>query len=38
LNLHKTEGRLKQLLQDFSWGRVDEVFIKNKNIPLHILS
>jgi polysaccharide deacetylase family protein (PEP-CTERM system associated) len=38
LNLHKTEGRLNQLLQDFSWGRMDEVFIKNKHIPLHDLS
>ena len=26
LNLHRTERRLKQLLSDFVWGRVDEVF------------
>jgi polysaccharide deacetylase family protein (PEP-CTERM system associated) len=26
LNLHRTEARLDRLLQDFSWGRVDEVF------------
>lgn len=38
LNLHKTEGRLKRLLQDFSWGRMDEVFINNQDIPTHQLS
>jgi polysaccharide deacetylase family protein (PEP-CTERM system associated) len=27
LNLHKTEGRLKQLLNDFSWDRMDRVFL-----------
>jgi polysaccharide deacetylase family protein (PEP-CTERM system associated) len=26
VNLHKTEARLGQLLHDFRWGRVDEVF------------
>ena len=26
VNLHKTESRLGQLLRDFRWGRVDEVF------------
>ena len=26
LNLHRTERRLQQLLADFVWGRVDEVF------------
>jgi polysaccharide deacetylase family protein (PEP-CTERM system associated) len=26
LNLHRTEGRLTQLLRDFAWGRVDAVF------------
>jgi polysaccharide deacetylase family protein (PEP-CTERM system associated) len=26
LNLGRTQGRLKALLRDFSWGRVDEVF------------
>ena len=26
INLHRTESRLSQLLQDFNWGRVDEVF------------
>ncbi len=28
LNLEKMETRLRQLLKDFSWGRVDEVFIR----------
>jgi len=27
LNLGRTEGRLRRLLQDFSWGRMDEVFL-----------
>jgi polysaccharide deacetylase family protein (PEP-CTERM system associated) len=27
LNLHRTEGRLERLLADFSWGRMDEVFL-----------
>jgi len=26
VNLHRTEARLSRLLQDFRWGRVDEVF------------
>jgi polysaccharide deacetylase family protein (PEP-CTERM system associated) len=26
VNLHKTEPRLEQLLRDFRWGRVDEIF------------
>jgi len=28
LNLHKMKGRLNQLCQEFSWGRMDEVFLK----------
>ncbi len=28
VNLHKTEPRLRQLLVDFQWGRIDEVFLK----------
>jgi polysaccharide deacetylase family protein (PEP-CTERM system associated) len=27
LNLHRTEARLKRLLSDFRWGRVDHVFL-----------
>ncbi len=27
LNLHKTENRLKHLLKDFQWGRMDEIFL-----------
>jgi len=38
LNLHKTESRLKRLLQDFQWARMDEVFINNKTIPVYPLS
>lgn len=28
LNLHRMEGRLRQLLFDFEWGRVDEVLLE----------
>ncbi|MBL8307398.1 MAG: DUF3473 domain-containing protein [Rubrivivax sp.] len=28
LNLGRTEGRLQQLLQDFRWGRMDEIFLR----------
>jgi polysaccharide deacetylase family protein (PEP-CTERM system associated) len=28
MNLNKMEGRLIKLLKDFSWGRMDEVFLK----------
>lgn len=38
LNLHKTEPRLRQLLQDFQWGRMDEVFINNNTIPVYPLT
>ncbi len=27
LNLNKTESRIKMLLRDFSWGRMDEIFL-----------
>lgn len=27
LNLHRMEGRLQQLLKDFRWGRMDDVFL-----------
>ncbi len=33
LNLHRTEARLRRLLTDFSWNRMDEVFINGKEIP-----
>jgi len=26
VSLHRTEGRLERLLQDFRWDRVDRVF------------
>ena len=38
LNLDKTELRLRQLLTDFKWGRVDDVFINNQQIPDYRLS
>ena len=31
VNLSRTEGRLNSLLRDFSWGRVDEIFLRSKN-------
>lgn len=27
LNLHRMEGRLRALLQDFKWGRMDQIFL-----------
>jgi hypothetical protein len=27
VNLEKTESRLKNLLGDFQWGRIDEIFL-----------
>jgi polysaccharide deacetylase family protein (PEP-CTERM system associated) len=35
VNLSRTEGRLRRLLADFRWGRVDEVFLRgDQEIPL----
>jgi len=36
LNLGRTEGRLRRLLRDFSWARMDRVFLDpaNSNLPL----
>ena len=31
VNLGKTESRLRNLLKDFSWGRVDEIFLGTAN-------
>jgi polysaccharide deacetylase family protein (PEP-CTERM system associated) len=28
VNLKRTEGRLRRLIGDFSWGRVDEIFLR----------
>ena len=33
LNLHKTEARLERLLADFSWGRMDHIFL-NETDPV----
>lgn len=34
VNLHRTEARLRRLLADFRWGRVDDVFLRDShNIP-----
>jgi polysaccharide deacetylase family protein (PEP-CTERM system associated) len=36
-NLQHTEARLQQLLKDFSWGRMDEVFLsatRNQSVPV----
>ena len=33
LNLDKTESRLRRLIEDFNWGRMDEVFIDGHHIP-----
>jgi len=33
VNLHRTEERLQALLDDFSWGRIDEVFSRELTQP-----
>ncbi|MBC8386418.1 MAG: DUF3473 domain-containing protein [Gammaproteobacteria bacterium] len=38
LNLDKTESRLRNLLNDFSWGRIDDVFINGKKLNNYPLS
>lgn len=38
INLNKTEARLTRLLQDFNWGRMDEVFLSQASIPEYELS
>jgi polysaccharide deacetylase family protein (PEP-CTERM system associated) len=32
LNLQRTYGRLERLLQDFSWGRMDDIFLPEEQI------
>ena len=31
LNLHRTEARIRRLLGDFGWGRMDEIFLPRRN-------
>lgn len=33
INLDRTEKRLKRLLADFRWGRVDEIFLRRGEVP-----
>ncbi len=33
LNLHRTESRLKRLLSDFSWGRMDDIYLHAQPKP-----
>jgi len=35
LNLDRTERRLRRLLGDFAWGRMDEVFLADGSGPVH---
>lgn len=37
-NLHRTEGRFHRLLRDFSWGRVDAVFLGDRRPGHEIVS
>jgi hypothetical protein len=30
VNLHRTEGRLRRLLGDFAWDRMDRVFLTER--------
>jgi polysaccharide deacetylase family protein (PEP-CTERM system associated) len=36
LNLHRMEERLRQLLRDFTWRRVDELFLVGKPAPANV--
>ena len=27
VNIHRMEGRIRQLLRDFKWGRMDDIFL-----------
>ena len=38
LNLHRTEARLIKLLDDFSWGRMDDIFLQNDKLPIYPLT
>ena len=31
LNLHRTEARIRRLLEDFEWGRMDEIFLRTQD-------
>jgi len=33
VNIGRTEGRLQQLLQDFRWGRMDQIFLPGATAP-----
>jgi polysaccharide deacetylase family protein (PEP-CTERM system associated) len=33
VNISRTEGRLQQLLQDFRWGRMDQIFLPGAAAP-----
>lgn len=33
VNIGRTEGRLRQLLQDFRWGRMDQIFLPGATAP-----
>jgi len=37
VNLHRTEPRLRALLRDFRWGRMDQVFLSRPAVPVHAL-
>jgi polysaccharide deacetylase family protein (PEP-CTERM system associated) len=34
VNLHRMDARLQQLLADFRWGRMDEIFLKSTQAPV----
>ncbi len=33
VNIERTEGRLQSLMQDFRWGRMDQIFLPRANAP-----
>jgi len=37
VNIARMENRLRRLVSDFSWGRMDQVFMQRQAVPLHVL-
>jgi polysaccharide deacetylase family protein (PEP-CTERM system associated) len=38
LNLSRTEARLRQLLSDFVWGRMDRIFLDQASAPVPVIA
>jgi len=38
VNIPRMDGRLQALLGDFRWGRMDQIFLQRKAVPVHALT